>query len=271
MTRTFTSYVSEYDAHRGTRRMNDLSREDQNNLITLMFQPEGDTHAYVMEHDIDHKQPDGLWTIIVALGTLLERKSVIKEFPSAATEDHDLIINMLAGTRLCLRLEEAFEPFDRAIPLTDYEWAEIEIFGARDAIVGLTDNDAAIQIKRLLAPVARDPDGIERRMPYQDFVKQWNQGHLALYVDRGLAVQAYRLADSAWTYLPLAFFAGLMAFIPVMIFVGFWWGVAVLVLTIFARKLLTKKADTWVRTTALKDRARYRWFTSRGIVWARTR
>lgn len=252
--------------------MNDLTRDEQDELIRLMFDPEGDFHAFVMDHDLDHTQPNALWTIIVSLGTLLERKSVIKEFPPATDADRDWIINMLAGSRLCLRLEEAFEPFDRAVPLTDYDWQEIEPYGARDAIVDMSDDGVASRLKGELESAPRDPDGIERRLPYQDFVKRWNEGQLVFFVDRGLAVQAYRLSNSVWTLLlPAAFFLGLVAFIPVMIFVGFWWGLGVLALAIISRKLLTKVAEAWVRKTALDDRSRYRWFTARGVIWARRR
>lgn len=252
--------------------MNDLSRDEQDELIHLMFEPEGDFHAFVIKHDLDHAQPNGLWTIIVSLGTLLERKSVIKVFPSDAPADRDWIINMLAGSRLWLRLEEAFDPFDRAVRRTAYDWSEIETFGARDAIAEMIDDNVAARLKGFLAPAPRDPDGMEQRLAYQDFVKRWDAGSLEFFVDRGLAVQSYRLLQSIWTTLfPIAFIVGLIAFIPVIIFVGFWWGLLVLALAILSRKLLTKKADAWVRKEALADRTRYRWFTARGVVWARLR
>lgn len=266
--RTFTNYGSTYDAHRGTRSMNDLTREQQDELIRLMFEPEGDFQEFVMNHDLQHLQPDGLWNILVALGTLLERKAVIEAFPSSSVADRDWVINMLAGTLLWLRLEEAFEPFDRVIRRTEYDWSEIETFGARDAIVEMTDDGIATRLKEFLDPAPRDPDGMEQRMPYQDFVRRWNAGTLQFFVDRGQAVQAYRLSNSIWTsILPFGFIIGLVAFIPIMIFLSFWWGLAVLILAIISRKALTKKAEAWVRKEALDDRTRYRWLTARGVIW----
>src|SRR3546814_18687374 len=96
-------------------------------------------------------------------------------------------------------------------------------------------------------------------------------GRLSLFVDRGLATQAYRLSGSAWTsILPLTFFVGLLAFIPVAIFWSVWAGVGLLALAIIAKKMLTAKAIAWVRKEAIGDRTRYRWFTARGVIWSRS-
>src|SRR3546814_16768843 len=85
----------------------------------------------------------------------------------------------------------------------------------------------------------------------------YDRGRLSLFVDRGLATQAYRLSGSAWTsILPLTFFVGLLAFIPVAIFWSVWAGVGLLDLAIIAQKMLTAKAIARVRKEAIGDRPR---------------
>lgn len=268
--RTFTSYVSDYQAHRGSRSINALTRAEQDKLVHLLFEPEGDLHGFVIENNIDHAEPDGLWAIVVALGLFLERKSIIKEFPTASTNDRDRIINMLAGTRLWLRLEEAFEPFNEAFERTDYDWTELRPFGRQIETSDLEGDNVAARLKLRLAPAPVDPEGLERRLAFQDFVEKWETGRLEFFVNRVDAVQAYRLSSSVWTtILPTTFLLGLVAFIPVMVLISFWWGLGVLALAIAARKFLTKQADAWVRKEALSDRERYRWFTARRIIWAK--
>src|SRR3546814_12430701 len=57
------------------------------------------------------------------------------------------------------------------------------------------------------------------RLPYQTFSDEYDRGRLSLFVDRGLATQAYRLSGSAWnSILPLTFFVGLLTFFPVPTF-----------------------------------------------------
>jgi hypothetical protein len=85
-----------------------------------------------------------------------------------------------------------------------------------------------------------------------------------------MAVQAYRLSDSAWAYiLPITFVVGLVAFIPAAVMWGAWIGGAILASAVVARKLLTKKAVDWVRMDALSNRKRFRWYSAKGIVWGR--
>ena len=98
--RTFTSYASEYDLHIGKVSMNALPREQQDDLIRLIFEPDGEYQSYVMQHDLEHCAPDGLWTIVVAVGMHLERRRVIKDFDERTPADRDWIINFLAPTNL---------------------------------------------------------------------------------------------------------------------------------------------------------------------------
>ncbi len=122
----------------------------------------------------------------------------------------------------------------------------------------------------LLHRPAHPTDGVLFRLPYQTYRGEWEAGRLNSLVDRGMAVQAYRLSNSAWTWiLPPIFLLGLLAFIPVMIFWSVWIGFGIFVAAIIARKMLTKKAVDWVRQDALASRERYRWYSARNVVWAR--
>jgi hypothetical protein len=268
--RTFTSYVSEYDAHVGKTPMGNLSREQQDEIVHLIFEPEGDYRSYLMQHDVEHYAPDGLWTLVVAAGMYLERHRVIKDFMDRAPADRDWIINFFAPTNLWLRLEEAFPPFDHYHRKTDYDWSENEAFSANDAIVDLDGDDVRAELMEFLHCPAPPSDGMLFRIPYQTYQGEWKAGRLNSFVDRGMAVQAYGLSSSAWTWiLPPIFLLGLVAFIPVMIFWSVWIGLGLLVAAIASRKMLTKKAVDWVRQDALASRERYRWYSARNIVWAR--
>ncbi len=93
--RTFTSYVSEYDAHVGKTPMGDLPREQQDEIIRTIFEPDSEYQSYVMQHDVEHHAPDGLWTLVVAAGLYLERRRVIEDFTERTPTDRDWIINFL--------------------------------------------------------------------------------------------------------------------------------------------------------------------------------
>lgn len=270
--RSFNSYASEYDMHRGSISMADLSREKQDELIRLMFEPEGDYQAFVTEHDVKHEQPDALWTIIVAMGCLLERRRVISDFTQRTDGDRDAIIATLVGSKLWLRLEEVFPPFDSYYRKEDYDWSEIETFSAKDAIAELDGEDAQQELLEFLERPAAPADGAIFRLPWQAYKQEFGSGRLLSIIDRGMAVQAYRLSNSVWTsILPVSFLLGLVAFIPVGIFYSFWAGLAVFVVAIVSRKMLTKMAVDWVRHDALANQERYRWYAARHIVWARRR
>ena len=268
--RTFTSYVSEYDSHVGKIPMGSLPREQQDELIRLIFDPDGDHQAYVMQHDVDHTAPNALWTIVVAIGMYLERRRVIEDFEAMMASDRDWIINFLAPTNLWLRLEEAFPPFDGCYVTTDYDWSELRRFSTRYSISELDGDDLRENLMEFLSIPAPPVDGVLMRLPYQTYVAEWESGCLSSYVDRGMAVQAYRFSNSVWTWLlPATFFFGLFAFIPVMIFISVWLGVGILALSLVARKALTSKAVDWVRKDALGSRERYRRYSSRRMIWGR--
>lgn len=262
--RSFTSYVSAYDSHVGTLSIGDLTRGQQDDLIRRVF--DGDFEEYVMEHDIDHAYPNALWTLIVLAGMHLERTGIIKNFEHRTDADRDWILNYFAPSKLWIRLEEAFPPFDESFRQSDYEWGELLLFAKRDAIAELQEFNWRTKLSKY---TERDPT-MMTRMPYQTFSDEYARGRLSLFVDRGLATQAYRLSGSAWTYiLPFTFIAGLLAFIPVAIFWSVWAGILIFALAIIAKKMLTAKAVAWVRKEAISGRNRYRWFAARGVIWSR--
>src|SRR3546814_11699966 len=90
------------------------------------------------------------------------------------------------------------------------------------------------------------------RLPYQTSSDEYDRGRLSLFVDRGLATHAYRLSGSAWTsILPLTFFVGLLAFIPVAIFWRVWAGAGLLALAITAKTMRSNQrrvGKEWART-----------------------
>lgn len=244
--------------------MDELSREQQDQLIRLVF--DGDFEEYVMAHNLDQAYPNALWTLIVSAGVQLERQGIIRDFESRTDADRDWILNFFAPSKLWLRLEEAFPPFDRCRSKTEYRWGELLQFSDRDAIAELDTIDFRAKLRAASAPA----DGVLTRLPYQTMVKEWDRGVLSVFVDRGRAVQAFRSSDSPWSYiLPFAFFGSLIAFIPVGIFVSVWAGAGLLALALLARKMLTSFAVDWVRKDALAHRNQYRSYVARDIVWAR--
>jgi hypothetical protein len=268
--RTFTSYVSKYESHVGKISMGSLPRDQQDELIRLIFDPDGDHQAYVMKHDVEHSAANALWTIVVSIGMYLERRHVIKDFDARTARDWDWIINFLAPTNLWLRLEEAFPPFDGCHVATEYDWSELDRFSSSDAISELDSDDLREDLLEVLSVPSPPADGVLMRLPYQTYLSEWESGRLCSFVDRGMAVQAYRLSNSVWTrLLPSTFLISLLAFIPVMIFISFWLGLGILALSILARKALTSKSVEWVRKDALANRERYRWYSSRRMIWAR--
>lgn len=270
MSRTFVSYASEYDGHVGNVPMAALAREKQDELIRLLFDPHGDSQAFVMANDVQHEQPDGLWAVIVAVGLRLERAALILDFTERTPTDIDWIINSLAGTNLWLRLEEALPPFSDGHHRTEFDWNELEPFAEPDTLADLNDEDLVDEIKAYLTKPRPPQDGAYLRMPYQEFHREYEAGRLIAYVDRGMAAQVFRFAPSVWSkVLPLTFLIGLVAFLPIMIFVRVWVGLGVLALAIIAKRMLTAKAVDWVRKDALSKRERFRWYSARSIVWAR--
>src|SRR3546814_15047611 len=94
-----------------------------------------------MEHDIDHAYPNALWTLVVLAGMHLEQKGIIENFEHRTDDDRDQILNYFAPSKLWIRLEEAFPPFDESFRTSDYAWGELLLFATRDAIAELQEFD----------------------------------------------------------------------------------------------------------------------------------
>lgn len=262
-----------YRNHVGSVELANLSRQKQDELIRTLFTKGGDFRNWVLENDVTHAQPFGLACITrgicaLTLGEMYDDTFLDEEDDRVRVlneEQMQKALNVLAGTKLWLRLEEAFPPFDKVASPTDYNWKEMERF----AEIGGLEMEEVRELRNHLDKIPDPVDGIYFRLPYEKYKEGWDNGKLALYVDRGLATQLYQHAEPSWSHwLPLVFFVGLFAFIPVMIFAGILWGLAVLALAVLARKILSSKAVNWVRQDSLSDRTRYRFYSARKIVWA---
>lgn len=268
---TFVSKVSEYDLHEGTVRMADLPTEQQDELIHLIFDTEGDYRKFVIEHNIHHLQPDGLWMLVVALGLHLERLGAIVDFSLLTQSDCDEIINTIAGTNLWLRLEEAFPPFDNYYPKSSYDWAEIEYFGAPNSIAEFTEGNARAKILGLLdfGPTPQNAEYL--RLPYQDYLRGYQEGRLVSTVNRNIALQTFEHSNQGRTkLLAPVHILGLILFLPILIFLNVWAGLVVLLISIAAKRLLSVRAVKWFREYALSNRERFRFYSSRKAIWARS-
>src|SRR3546814_9217564 len=92
-----------------------------------------------MEHDIDHAYPNALWTLVVLAGMHLEQKGIIENFEHRTDDDRDQILNYFAPSKLWIRLEEDFPPFDESFRKSDSEWGELLLFAKRNAIAELQE------------------------------------------------------------------------------------------------------------------------------------
>lgn len=262
--RQFVSYQSEYDRHIGSREMSALPVEGQDELIRIMFDPGGDSQRFVIDNDIDKCQPDALWTILVAVGCFLERRRRIPDFAERTPGDCMQIVNQLRGTLLARRLIRVLSPSNSSREA--YDWSEIESFGARDAIAGMTHDNIVEDLRDFLmhennTAVFTQP--IDTVMPKDLSVEGIN----ITYLNGPMAVQAYRLSPSLLTtILPFMFLGGLISFIPIGFFVGLWWGVATLIAAILARKYLTTVALRWVVEQAHADLKLRSMFLKHGII-----
>ncbi len=123
----FTSYTNPYDDHVGEVSVNDLSSNEQDEIIRLVLAPEGDLRAFVMKRDIIKAEVEGLWSVVIYVALLLERRGLIDDFDERSLTDIDKIIGVLQTTPLGVRLEAAFlgGHDDRS----HLDWASLQMFG----------------------------------------------------------------------------------------------------------------------------------------------
>ena len=204
----FISYANEYDLYDGEVDIGDLPVEQQNELIKLTFSTEGDSRAFVMKNNINKSQAEGLWSLVVLLGTALERKGAIKDFDNRSSDDIQIIIEQLAEFALWQRLEEAYPPFDFLEKKTDYHWSELEKI---QKFFEQHAGDPLHTIRMALFSILsnRDiDDKYDTRMSY-DCCKAWLEGKkITLHQDRMLANVA-GAKGIVKTDSPLFFYVGL--------------------------------------------------------------
>lgn len=269
----FVSYASDYDMFKGRRSIAEIPIQEQDELIRLIVSPGGDFREMVVKQDIRKSQAEGLWALIVFIGLYLEDNHVIKNFEIRNEQDIEKIISFFSGTNLWLRLEEAYPPFYFLNSKTKYNWKELETV----KIEKLTEatGKSLFEVKsKILEYLSSSPSEIQEdvicRMPYHVFQQSYREGKLKLFVDRGLspaAVGAGYVNRFGLIVLSFIFFGGLLAFIPLWIFFGFWYALVVLVVSILGKKIFNKILVSRVRKAAIKDKKAYRWLLSRRIIW----
>lgn len=270
----FISYATEYDLYKGEESINTLSPEKQDELIRAVFDPSQDFRSLVVSHKLIKAQVEGLWTVVVLIGSALEGSGEIRDFTERTNADIERVIEALSGTSLWLRLEEAFPPFDVLPSRTPYEWKELEAI-SMESLAGVA-GESLYTVKGALfkllksRPIIFKPN-IDDRMPYHAFKHLYNDGKLALFVDRGLASVAGAagiVKSSAPMYVIASLFAGIAA-LPIWFFFGFLYAACSVVLAIFLFKRSFSSVVSAVRASAISSKSAYRWLLSRKIVWVR--
>jgi hypothetical protein len=139
------------------------------------------------------KQVEGLWALCVLVGLRLERAGIIKDFDSRTSADIQKIISFLVGTKLWLRIEEAYPPFDYLEEKTQYDWSEVEVIapsGLSGVLLDLPPEISAFELKsEICGYLGRAPSQLtSKRMdrePHHVFVKYFAEGKVSLFIDRG--------------------------------------------------------------------------------------
>jgi hypothetical protein len=271
----FVSYTTPYDHYVGQRSIGELEIASQDALISSVFSPESDFRAEAVRLQVRKSQIEGLWTVVVLVGTALQDQGRIESFDSRTEDDIDEIVSSLAGSNLWLRLEEAFPPFNSRSKRTDFDWSELEPLQMED-LAELAGEPLAEVKMGLMKHLSRRPlkpnTDFDDRMPYHAFKSLYEQGKVSLVVDRGLAplAGAAGLVNTNAPYL-VFFSVGLLFATPVLWFAyGFLYGLgcfASAVLVFRHSKSITIRA---VRTAALSDRKKYRWLMARSVIWLKS-
>ena len=268
------SDLPSYADHVGSVKFSALPRLKQDEFVRILFTTGTDSREWVVQNDVMHEQPYGIEIIVFII---IELTVGYEEFYGPrlyegrgkkrrlSIQKSCQAIDMISGTKLAVRLREALAPRSALVGgEIDYNWREMEKIFEID-VLGVDDLE---EIKEYLEKVPEPSAGIIPGLSHRDYKKGWDNGALTLYVDRGLATQEYQHSKSQWAnWLPLTFLGGLIAFLPVMIFIGFFWGLAILGLAILSRKMLSAKAEDWVRQDSLANPERYEWYCARKIVW----
>lgn len=268
----FVSYASEYDLYVGRRSIGELSVQEQDELIKAILCPDGDFRKLVVHKDVKKSQVEGLSSLIVFAGVALEEARQIENFEAADDEDIQKIVAFFSGTKLWLRLEESYPPFNFLEKKTDYDWAELETI--RMELLTEAAGEPLYKVKSKIceylasAPVFLTSEFIDR-MSYDAFRQGYDGGNLGFVVDRGLSVRVAQVGlikRPMLFVLPFVCYTGLLAFVPAWIFFGFWYGLLAFSVALSSKYLTTRMLVAETGRLAISDRQAFRWLLSRRII-----
>lgn len=268
--RTFTSYTTPYDHYVGERDVSELHRDEADRLIRAVFEPAGeDFRELVTRWNVKKAQVEGLWFLVVQIGLRLERTRRMADFEERTADDIQNIIAVLDGSRLWLRVEEAFPPFDNLMTRTDYDWSELE--GLDEELDHYLDQTIRSVINDgLLAPSRVEEEEFVDRLSWADF-KSPQSAKYNLVVDKAMAyrvAQSGRLKrDGVGPLVSLLSPVILVGSIPVMIWGNLWAGLAMIPLAIFGFRWSAARLRLSVHKLAISNRDDYRWLLSRRAIW----
>lgn len=274
---TFVSYASSYDLYVGRNDIGDLTSEQQDELIKETLAAEGDSRSLVVEWNVKKSQAEGLWVLIIIVGSALEHAGRIRDFMSRDEKDIQEIVAFFTATKLGLRLEEAYPPFDFREKRTEYDWSELE--SVRMESLTIDSSDSLMDVKEEICNVLKSEytdiskDYIDR-IPFHVFERYYKDGKLELIVDKGLSSMVARsgILPIKWpSIFAMMFTALIIAFIPIWIFFGAAWGLLALIGAFICKSLSTQMIVSGVRSFALKDKNLFRLFLARHIVWVRAK
>jgi hypothetical protein len=269
------SYTTPYDHYVGQISVGDLTMEEQDLLIRSVFDTDSDFRADVVRLQARKSQLEGLWTVVVLIGTALEEQKRIKSFDNRTEGDIDEIVSALAGTNLWLRVEEVFPPFNSRRTRTAFNWSELEPIQMED-VAELAGEPLTTVKTGLLKHLSRRPikqqSEIDDRMPYHAFKPLYELGKVSLFVDKGLAPSAGAAGVVSTNAPYFVFFSvGLFIASPILWFAhGLPYGLACLASAVFVFRYSKKITVEAVRSAAIHDRDKYRWLMSRSVVWLKT-
>ena len=276
MSTTYVSYASEYDLYEGSISVAELTVGVQDELIRAVLGTSHDFREIAVTHDVIKAQTEGLWTIVVLLGMALERDRKISNFEERTEDEVALLVASISGTKLWLRLEEAYPPFNFREERTEYDWSELEPLQMEE--LSEVAGESLLEVKHALfkklksRPLIFKPNR-DDRMPYHAFRPLYDQGKVILFVDRSLAPVAGAsgvVKSAAPTYIALSV-AALVAAPAVWFFFGFLFSLPLFILAIALFRGSFGKTIMSVRQAAINDKEKYRWLMSRRVIWLQTK
>lgn len=266
--RVFTSYSKPYDHYVGERGISVLHPEEADRLIRAVFKADGeDFRALTTSWNVKKAQVEGLWSLVVHVGLRLERAGLIASFDERGEKDVQYIIAGMDGSKLWLRVEEAFPPFDFLQSRTVYDWLELE--GIADDLDYYIDDPVQVLIDDgILADSGNNNGEYLTRLSWREF-----RGALTRYnvvVDRATAYRVHsagRVKSGIGGTISLLCPVFLVSSIPVMIWWSIWIGLAIIVIAIVGLRWAAASLRLRIFRLASSGRDDYRWLLSRSAIW----